>query len=157
MEVLFRYGEADLAWHLLSQTEYPGWGYMLANGATTVWERWEKLGSNDYMAEMASMSHPMNGSAVVSLYKHLAGIQPDEEQPGWQNILFRPAVPKDAPDAGAELHTIRGTVASRWTQKDGCIHWEVTVPAGCTGTVYLPGKAEPVTVDGGVHRFAWQA
>ena len=157
VEVLFRYGEADLAWHLLSQTEYPGWGYMLANGATTVWERWEKLGSNDYMAEMASMSHPMNGSAVVSLYKHLAGIQPDEEQPGWQNILFRPAVPKDAPDAGAELHTIRGTVASRWTQKDGCIHWEVTVPAGCTGTVYLPGKAEPVTVDGGVHRFAWQA
>lgn len=155
IEVLFRYGQADLAWHLLTQTEYPGWGFMLKNGATTVWERWEKLGSNDFMAEMASMSHPMNGSAVVSLYKHLAGIQPDEEKPGWQNILFRPVIPGDAPDASAELQTIRGTVASRWTQQDGRVEWEVTVPAGATGTVYVPGREQPETVGAGVHRFCW--
>ena len=155
VEVLFRYGREDLAWHLLSQTEYPSWGYMLANGATTVWERWEKLGSNDFMAEMASMSHPMNGSPVVSLYKHLAGIQPDEANPGWQNILFRPSFPAAAPDAGATLHTIRGMVASRWVRHDGRIDWEITVPAGCTGTVFLPGREQPEQVGSGVHRFSW--
>jgi len=156
VEVLFRYGEENLAWQLLSQTEYPSWGFMLLNGATTVWERWEKLGSNDYMAEMASMCHPMNGSAVVSLYKHLAGIQPDEAQPGWQNVIFRPAIPRNAADAAAEMHTIRGTVASRWTQQCGRVTWEITVPAGCSGTVYLPGAAQPLQVKGGVHHFTWQ-
>lgn len=155
IEVLFRYGQADLAWHLLSQTEYPGWGFMLKNGATTVWERWEKPGSNDFMDEMASMSHPMNGSAVVSLYKHLAGLQPDEKNPGWRNIIFRPCIPKEAPDVCAELQTVRGRVASCWQRKDGRILWEITVPAGCTGTVHLPEQKEPVRVTGGVHRFEW--
>ncbi len=155
VEVLFRYGQPELAWHLLSQTEYPSWGYMLANGATTVWERWEKLGSNAFMEEMASMSHPMNGSAVVSLYKHLAGIQPDEEKPGWQNIIFRPCIPAKAPDAGAELQTIRGPVSSRWARKTGRVEWEISVPAGCTGTVHLPGQEQPLLVDSGVHRFIW--
>jgi len=155
IEVLFRYGEGDLAWQLLTQTDYPSWGYMLRNGATTVWERWEKLGANDFMAEMASMSHPMNGSAVVSLYKHLAGILPDENAPGWRNIIFRPAFPAGAPDAGATLQTVRGTVSSRWTQKDGHVHWEITVPAGCTAAVYLPGKDVPLAVGSGRHCFDW--
>ena len=155
IEVLFRHGEDDLAWALLSQTEYPSWGYMLQNGATTVWERWEKLGANDFMAEMAAMCHPMNGSAVVSLYKHLAGILPDETAPGWRSIIFRPSFPADAPDAGAQLQTVRGTVSSRWERKDGRIHWEIAVPAGCTAAVYLPGKDEPLTVGSGKHCFDW--
>lgn len=155
IEVLFRYGQADLAWHLLSQTEYPSWGYMLANGATTVWERWEKLGSNDFMAEMASMSHPMNGSAVVSLYKHLAGIQPDEQQPGWQHIVFKPCIPRNAPDAGAEVETVRGKVASCWRRTENRVEWDITIPARCTGTVWLPNEDQPVQVGSGVHHFDW--
>jgi len=155
LEVLFRHGQDDLAWHLLSQTEYPSWGFMLANGATTVWERWEQLGDNDFMAEMAALNHPMNGSGVVSLYKHLAGIQPDESAPGWQNIIFRPSFPAEAPDAGAELHTVRGTIGSHWVRKDGHITWEITIPAGCTGTVYLPGKEFPVIVSSGKHSYTW--
>ena len=154
VEVLFRYGEADLAWHLLSQTEYPSWGFMLVNGATTVWERWEKLGDNDFMAEMAAMNHPMNGSAVVSLYRYLAGILPDEEHPGWQNIIFRPSFPQNAPDAGAEIETIRGKVGSRWVRQNGQIDWQITIPAGCTGTVELPGQP-PRQVGSGQHRFIW--
>lgn len=156
IEVLFRFGQADLAWHLLSQTEYPSWGFMLINGATTVWERWEMLGDNDFMAEMAAMNHPMNGSAVVSLYKYLAGILPDEQKPGWQNIVFRPCFPCQAPDAGAEIRTVRGKAASFWTRNAGTITWQITVPAGCTGTVYLPGQEAPVQVHSGSHQFVWQ-
>ncbi len=156
VEVLFRFGQEDLAWHLLSQTEYPSWGFMLVNGATTVWERWEKLGDNDFMAEMAAMNHPMNGSAVVSLYRYLAGILPDEQNPGWQNIIFRPYFPHEAPDAGAEILTIHGKAASFWERQDGMMTWRVTVPAGCTGTVYLPDQAEPVQVQSGSHQFSWQ-
>lgn len=156
IEVLFRMGEEDLAWHLISQTEYPSWGFMLVNGATTVWERWEKLGANDFMAEMAAMNHPMNGSAVVSLYKYLAGILPDETNPGFGNIIFRPVFPKKAPDAGAQIATVRGKVSSRWIRKDNRIHLKITVPPGSTAAVYLPKALSPKTVQSGEHEFSWQ-
>lgn len=156
IEVLFLKNEWDLAWHLISQTEYPSWGFMLVNGATTVWERWEKLGANDFMAEMAAMNHPMNGSAVVSLFKYLAGILPDENKPGWKNIIFRPAFPKDAPGAGAFIHTIRGKVESRWTRQNGRIELKITVPPGSTGEIYLPESASPLYAESGTHDFSWQ-
>ncbi len=154
VEVLFRHGEADLAWHLLSQTEYPSWGFMLVNGATTTWERWEKVDAGDFMADMAAMNHPMNGGAVVSLYKHLAGIAPDEEQPGWRNIIFQPVLPADAPDAYASLMTIHGKVSCKWQRQENGITMDVMVPAGCTGTVYLPGQTVPVSVGAGQHHFS---
>ena len=30
----------DLVFEMTNKTDYPGWGYMLANGATTSWEGW---------------------------------------------------------------------------------------------------------------------
>jgi alpha-L-rhamnosidase len=75
--------------------------------------------------------------------------------PGWRNIVFKPCIPKEAPDAYAELQTVRGRVASRWQKKDGSIEWEITVPSGCTGTVWLPKQDKPAKVGSGVHRFEW--
>ena len=157
IEVLFRMGKEDLAWRLISQTEYPSWGFMLVNGATTVWERWEKLGANDFMAEMAAMNHPMNGSAVVSLYKYLAGILPDENRPGFKNIIFRPAFPKEAPGAAAQIETASGKVESRWMRKDGGIDWQITIPAGASGDIYIPGHDTPVHAQSGIHHFSFDA
>ena len=79
-----------------------------------------------------------------------------QQKPGWQNIIFRPFFPKAAPDAGAEILTIRGKAASFWNRQGESITWRITVPAGCTGTVYLPGQTEPVQVSGGSHLFTWQ-
>lgn len=153
IEVLFRNGKEDLAWHLLTQTDYPGWGFMLTHGATSVWERWEAPGDNERMADMASMNHPMNGGAVISLYKHLAGISPDENAPGWKNIFFRPVIPKNAPDASVLLRTVRGTVESSWKRESDGIRWRIVIPGGCTGTVTIPGSGETVVVGNGTHEF----
>ena len=40
LDVLSDTGQADIAVTLLLQAAYPSWGYMLAKGATTMWERW---------------------------------------------------------------------------------------------------------------------
>lgn len=40
-------GYKDVAYKLLTQTTYPSWGYMIEKGATTVWERWEEIVSED--------------------------------------------------------------------------------------------------------------
>ncbi len=33
---------ADVGGRIVSQTTFPGWGHMLENGATTLWEAWKQ-------------------------------------------------------------------------------------------------------------------
>src|SRR5260370_24588873 len=40
MRTLSENGRADLAYKIATQTTYPGWGYMVKKGATTIWSRW---------------------------------------------------------------------------------------------------------------------
>src|SRR6185312_15224646 len=40
LDVLADIGRADLVYDLLLRTEFPSWGYMVAKGATPIWERW---------------------------------------------------------------------------------------------------------------------
>ena len=56
LDVLSREGRADVAAGLVGQRDFPGWGYMLERGATTLWEHW-KFSDNTF-----SHSHPMFGS-----------------------------------------------------------------------------------------------
>ena len=39
-QVLSDHGRADLSYTIASQTDYPSWGYMISQGATTIWELW---------------------------------------------------------------------------------------------------------------------
>ena len=61
-------GRADVAFRVVNQSTFPGWGYMLENGATTLWEHWE-FSDNTY-----SHNHPMFGSVSEWFYRVLAGI-----------------------------------------------------------------------------------
>jgi alpha-L-rhamnosidase len=40
MHTLTDYGRGDLALKLATNDTYPSWGYMVRNGATTIWELW---------------------------------------------------------------------------------------------------------------------
>lgn len=142
MEVLFMYGKEDLAWKLLSQTSYPSWGYMIERGATTVWERWEDVTENEELAAMASLNHPMNGGAVICLHKYLAGIRPDESMPGFEHIIMKPLIPEKAEHASAQIQTIRGEVSSQWKKENGKLTWKVSIPVGCSASLYLPVKGQ---------------
>lgn len=76
-------GESELAYKIITETEYPSWGYMLKLGATTVWERWngytEKDGFED--PEMNSFNHYSLGSCVEWLYTYVLGIKLCEDKP----------------------------------------------------------------------------
>ena len=41
LPVLSEYGEAETAFAIIDRTDFPSWGYWLANGATTCWETWD--------------------------------------------------------------------------------------------------------------------
>jgi alpha-L-rhamnosidase len=72
LEVLSEYGHFDVAYKTATQKSYPSWGYMVAEGATTLWERWEKLTGQS----MNSHNHIMFGSIDAWFYKYLGGLAP---------------------------------------------------------------------------------
>lgn len=81
-DVLCDNGRPDLAYTIVTKEDYPGWGYMIANGATTVWELW-KLETGP---GMNSHNHPAYGAIAGWFYRMIAGIVPDEDHPGFEHF-----------------------------------------------------------------------
>ncbi len=152
--VLTKDGRSDLAYDLATQTTYPSWGYMLANGATTVWELWQKkVGPS-----MNSQNHHMMGSVDAWFYEALGGINVDPEQPGYRHIRIEPQVTRDLTSVSATVSTVRGKVTSSWTHDPGIITLQVDVPVNSAASVSIPKEDEmtDITVQEGDHTI-WQA
>jgi len=130
--VLSQEGYSDAAYSMVNQKTYPGWGYMLENDATTVWEHWA-FSDNTY-----SHNHPMFGSISEWFYKWLAGIQPHPEAVGFDRIIIRPQVIDGLDWVKAEHKSIRGEIVSEWKKENGQFDLKIVVPANTTATVYIP-------------------
>jgi len=138
--VLTRLGQADLAYDMATQTTYPGWGYMIANGATTLWELWQKRTG----PSMNSHNHPMFGSVGAWFYQALAGINVEPDSVGYRRIRIEPQIVRDLTWASATVETIRGTVSSYWTHSPGVITLDVVIPVNSDARILIP-KEEQMT------------
>jgi alpha-L-rhamnosidase len=147
LPLLTRFGRSDLAYDLATQTTYPSWGYMLENGATTLWELWQ----NRTGPSMNSHNHPMYGSVGAWFYNALAGINPDAAAPGFERIRIEPQVVRDLNWASGCLETPRGQVASSWSRSGDNLRLEVTIPVGSEAEIHVPklGRAPVVVRESG--------
>lgn len=132
LDVLTAQGQAETAWRVATQRSYPGWGYMLAEGATTLWERWEKLTG----PAMNSQNHIMLGSIDAWFYRVLAGLSP--LGPGWRKVRIRPHPLGDLSFVEARVDTVSGRIAAAWRRTNDAFALELTVPAGSTAEVHVP-------------------
>ncbi|MBN1559609.1 family 78 glycoside hydrolase catalytic domain [candidate division KSB1 bacterium] len=128
LEVLTDKGRPDLAFTIMNQRDFPGFHYILNQGATTLWEEWDGRGSH---------SHPMYGSVIRWFFKALAGIQPDPAHPGFKHIILKPTPCGDLTFVKALFHSPYGRIRSDWEIKDQFI-WDIEIPANTTATVYVP-------------------
>ncbi len=132
LDVLAANGAAEAAFRVATQKSYPGWGYMIAEGATTLWERWEKLAGH----AMNSQNHIMLGSVDAWFYRTIAGLTP--LLPGWKSVKVRPHVLGDLAHAEARIETVSGRVAAAWTRSDDAFSLEISLPAGARGEAHVP-------------------
>jgi alpha-L-rhamnosidase len=125
-----------------------------------MWERWDAIkpdGSihNGAMATgaggMLSFNHYAYGAVADWLHRTVAGLAP--AAPGYRRLRVAPRPGGGLRHAWAEHETPYGRAAVRWELAGGRLEVEVTVPAGTTASVELPGT-EPVEVGSGRHRFA---
>ncbi|HEY9172560.1 MAG TPA: family 78 glycoside hydrolase catalytic domain [Verrucomicrobiae bacterium] len=136
-------GCADVAYRLVNQRTFPGWGHMIEGGATTLWEHWE-FSDNTY-----SHNHPMFGSVSEWFYKALAGIQPAPDAVGFDKIIIRPQPVGDLRWAKGSYQSVRGKVVSEWTREEGRFKLRVTIPANTTALVHVPAKDASRVKEGG--------
>jgi alpha-L-rhamnosidase len=131
-EVLSMYGYDEIAYKVASQKTYPGFGYMIGEGATTIWERWEKLTNG----AMNSHNHIMFGTVDSWFYRIIAGVRC--LAPGWTKIGIQPKFLGDLKFAAARVGTIKGDIECSWQKTETEIKLNVKIPVGSVAEIHLP-------------------
>jgi alpha-L-rhamnosidase len=139
LDALTRSGHADVAYGVVNVPSYPGWGHMLEQGATTLWETWAE--SDD----VYSQNHPMFGSVSEWFYKSLAGIRPEETAVGFDRFWVAPTIPEGLEWLDASYESVRGRISSRWRLEDDLLYLDLEIPVNTTAVVQLPSR-DPMSV-----------
>ena len=134
LNALSENGFPDLAWEVASQETFPSWGWWIVNGATTFFENWPLDASSDI-----SMNHIMFGEINAWYYKALGGIFPDEQQPGFKNVVLKPHFVNGLDHFEASHKGPYGQIVTSWVRKGKTVEYQVVVPANSTSTLYLKG------------------
>lgn len=162
LNALSENGYADVAYKIASQETYPSWGWWIKNGATTLYENWNISATRDL-----SMNHIMFGEIGAWMYKGMGGIYPDENNPGFKNILLKPNFVVDSFEASHDGP--HGTIVSSWTKVKKTLRYSAVIPPNSTAIFYLPevkdkqpyyqGKRiteKSVQLEAGTHLFEWK-
>jgi alpha-L-rhamnosidase len=139
--VLSDYGYFDEAFMLLNRKEYPSWLYPITKGATTIWERWDGIKPDGSFQDigMNSFNHYAYGAIGEWLYRVVAGIEIDPQNPGYKHIIIQPHTGGELTRARASHQSPYGPVVSGWELKDKEFQLTIEIPANTTATVRLPG------------------
>jgi alpha-L-rhamnosidase len=148
LRILSRYGRNDLAVKIASQRTYPSWGYMAANGATTIWELWN---GNTADPAMNSQNHVMLlGDLLIWLFENQAGIKSDPLQTGFKKIVLAPQIKGGLQYVKASYLSDYGAIKSEWHKSKNRDQWtwQVSIPAGTKAVLKFPKGVEKVSQDG---------
>ncbi|UCG38339.1 MAG: hypothetical protein JSV00_09130, partial [bacterium] len=139
LQALTDSGKPEMALRLLLNRGFPSWGFMLDNGATTLWEKWDAYAPGGGMPDPrnTSFNHYALGSVGDWLYAGLAGIQPAE--PGFRAITIRPTVfAHGIQHVRAEYLSVRGVIVSGWTVAEQTLRMKISIPPNTSASLHLP-------------------
>ena len=135
LEAMSAHGLQEEVFNIVNSTSYPGWGFMIDRGATTIWETW-KESDNIY-----SNCHPMFGSVSEWFYRWLAGIRPHPDHPGFEKFTIAPSLPAGLDHVACTYHSGFGEIVSNWEyfgpEKQLYL---LAIPEGSSALVRLPAS-----------------
>lgn len=140
LDILSQQGRADLIHPMVTGSDFPGWGHMLDQGATTLWEHW-KFSDTTY-----SHNHPMFGSISQWFYNWPGGIQPEPDAVAFDRFRLQPWFAPDLDWVRCTYRSVRGPITCNWKREPSGVALELQVPVGAAATLSLP--AGTVTEDG---------
>ncbi|MDX2415561.1 MAG: family 78 glycoside hydrolase catalytic domain [Bacteroidales bacterium] len=133
LEALSKTGCVDEVFNVVNSREYPGWGFMIEQGASTIWETW-KESDNTF-----SNCHPMFGTVSEWFFRWLGGIRPDPENPGFKDFILSPSTPDNLNYVNSNYYSPFGEIISNWTrEQEGNLIFNFTIPKGSGAQFILP-------------------
>lgn len=135
-------GRSDIIYSMVNQSEKPGYGMMLAKGATSLTEAWDAFRSS-------SQNHFMLGQINEWFYRDLAGIQDDPTGPGFKKIVIKPVLTGDLDWVKGSYTSIRGKIATEWKRTGRALTLEVTIPANTSATINVPTAEAAAVLESG--------
>ncbi|WP_132053789.1 family 78 glycoside hydrolase catalytic domain [Pseudocnuella soli] len=142
-EVLSKNGQADVAFALLLREQYPSWLFPVKMGATTIWERWDgqKPDSSFQTPGMNSFNHYAYGAIGEWMYRTVAGLDTEEDGPGYKHIRVKPLPGGNFNHVAVTLQTYYGPVTSGWKREGASFNMEVVIPANTQASVFIPAPS----------------
>jgi alpha-L-rhamnosidase len=134
LDELSKNGLHELALEMVKKNDFPGWGYMIENGATTLWEHWA------YSDNTYSHNHPMFGSVSEWFYKWLGGIQPHPKAAGFNQIEIRPETKGSISWVKSSYRSVNGKIISNWEKNDRNLTMTIEIPPNTEAVVYIPAQ-----------------
>jgi alpha-L-rhamnosidase len=151
LPMLARYGYMEDAMKMALKTDAPSWGYWVkTKGYATLAETWTL--SPEFRD--ASLNHVFMGDVSAWMMNQLAGINYDEQKPGFRNIRITPHFVNELEWAEARYRSVNGPVCSRWERDaEGKVTLEVRIPVNCTADILVNGVKQ--SVGAGLHTFTY--
>ncbi len=129
----------ELFYSMLKKRDYPGYLYMVDNGATTTWEHWN--GARSHI-------HNCYNGIGSWFYQAVAGIRPADNVPAYRKVMINPQIPKDITSASAAKETPYGELAVNWKINDGKFEMDIQIPVGVEAEVVIPENVSKYSING---------
>gem|GEM_PF-5959046 len=139
LPALTRFGYLDEVDGILQRGEFPGWKYMLRNGATTIWEKWDGIREDGSFATpiMNSFNHPALGAVGAFLFERVAGLEARTAVRD-RTLVIDPVYLQSLTWARAEHESACGPVSSSWERRGDEVVHRFQVPSGMRGVYRTP-------------------
>ncbi|KAF6809227.1 alpha-l-rhamnosidase [Colletotrichum musicola] len=130
-EALRDAGHDDALFKLMTNDRDWGYGRMIREGATSLWEHW------DLPVTGGSRNHFMFGYGDAWIIG-LAGLRQKAGSVGWREVEYKPVIVGDLQFAETRYRAPAGEVAAKWKLEGEVLEYEIVVPVGSTGWVEIP-------------------
>lgn len=151
MRQLTEMGSSDAAYKLVTTSDFPSWGFMVSNGATTIWERWDGYvkGRGFQDAGMNSFNHWAFGSVGQWMMNSILGIDQAKDSVAWSKIVVKPIAGGGLDHASGSYDSPRGLIKSAWKLSGDRMTVDVTIPYNTTAEIYVKGaEGKPTRTEG---------
>ena len=148
------HGFQDVAYEMVMKPTCPSYGFMVDNGATAVWERFDS-----YHPQLGFNPHHMNGLIFIGLnsvyewiFSSLAGIRPIPRTPATNTSSSHRN--RRRASTGSKPATTRCAARSavEWKRAGNGLNLVASVPPNTSATITLP-NGDTKRVESGRHEF----
>lgn len=130
LQYLTEIERSDLVYLMMKQKTFPGWGYMISQGATTCWEQWNGYWSN---------IHSCFTSGGGWFYTGVAGIRQMENSVAFKHLLIVPQLTNEISEQSTQFNSPYGKVLVSWTRNNNSeLQLEIEIPVNTKADVILP-------------------